>query len=220
MATRTDVANAISRIYGGKRKVVLSSGVTSSYGSNGGPWGFNSPNAPFEVTVQYTNLFGSPNDISLSPWSIIRATATAGGTASQGLLETAVVNTHLLTQVVSKSAVTRNYRMQFDVKADLGRDWFRCICFNQAFDSGIVANFNITAGTLGTTYGYGSLSAYGAFSMTNLGGGVWRCIRDWTHDASVQLNFQISPCTADETDNYLGDITKGIRITNPKLYQL
>lgn len=85
MADRNDVASALARIYGGKRKVVLSSGAISGRGSVSA-WGSNSPNAAFQgVGVSWwAPLFANGEDGWLFPSfaDLTKLFTTSGGSTS------------------------------------------------------------------------------------------------------------------------------------------
>lgn len=160
------------------------------------------------------NLLGSYRNIDASPWTKSAATIANPGTDAQALMETAATTGHYVRQSVSRGASVKSYRLQFDVQIGLGRSWVCVNIFNDSFGGGVAANFNVAGAALGGTYGYGDLTTTGAYSITSLGGGIYRCVRDWTHDSSPSLWVQFMSATGDDVSNFPGDVTKGVKLQN------
>ncbi|WP_406858473.1 hypothetical protein ABEG18_12935 [Alsobacter sp. KACC 23698] len=166
-----------------------------------------------------TNLAGT--SIAAAPWSPLgNATVINGGLATQAIKETATTADHIVRAGVSKAASVKSYRLQFDAKPDLGRSWVQINSYNSTFGAGARGNFNLSgAGVLGDFYAYGTFVS-NAKSILALANGYYRCTMEWTHDDDTVINLDIMPGTADDTSNYLGDVTKGVTIANVRLYEI
>lgn len=141
-------------------------------------------------------------------------TAPSGAVTADNLLETAVTNVHYAVQTVTKPAVSTTLTFSNYVKPN-----GRTIIFLQVSNgaNGISKYFDISAGTLGSTGVAGSGFSFVNATITAAGNGWYRVSLTVTTDTTTSTDNYIGAATADLTNNYLGDITKGIFLWGAQL---
>ena len=163
------------------------------------------------------NLFLRSQEFENSSWAKARTTVTAnaiaapdGTTSSDAIYETVDTNTHYINQAITPNG--QAYTISVFAKSGLGRDWLwiRTIASGPAERT---AFFDITNGVVG------NVGAGLTASITSVGGGWYRCIVTTTNSATTQDAWGFGPSSANGTNNYTGDITKGIYVWGAQLEQ-
>lgn len=163
------------------------------------------------------NLLTAPTNFGNAAWGKSNLTIANANTVDQAVMEVGGSSLfHSLFQSVARSAALATYRLQFDAKATLGRDWVSVTVQNATDSDAVVAFFNITTGAIGTTGNWGGVLALnGTPVITDMGNGIKRVTMDWDHDAiGPSMTPIIRPASADGVEQYVGDVTKGMIITN------
>ena len=149
------------------------------------------------------NLLERTEEFDNAYWTKTRSSVTAnaaiapdGTTTADKLVEDNTTGTHIAVRIVTLSAAS--YTFSVFAKADQ-RSWISFLNNSLVLSS---ANFNLAAGTLGT------VSANASASITNVGGGWFRCAVTWTTPAGAN-ELLIRLGTADATPSYAGDGTSG-----------
>lgn len=165
------------------------------------------------------NLLLQSQAFENASWTKSRITVTAdstaapdGTTTADAIYETADNNTHLCVQNITAGSVP--YSLSVYAKNGLGRDWMylRLIRDNAGAPAASLAYFNITSGTVGSTGT--DLTA----SIVSVGNGWYRCTATVTKSISTQ-SWGVGIASADGTDSYAGDITKGVYLWGAQLEQ-
>lgn len=130
------------------------------------------------------------------------AIAPDGTTTMVKLLENATTNIHSFYNTSLTLSATTAYTWSLYVKGGLGRTWVGL----DAFEAGAshVSYFDI--GNVAT----GTNAAGNTSTITALPNGIYRLTITRTTTTGASSGLAASPATADNTNSYAGDITKGI----------
>jgi len=138
--------------------------------------------------------------------------APDGTTTAEKILETATTSLHRIAQRPDL-ADSEVYFASVHAKPINGRNFIRLIATNNDAISHSVY-FNISSGTSGFTAGSPS-----NITITDAGNSFFRCSFSFPSETgATQSTFDIRLASADGTDNYLGDITKGIHAWGAQLH--
>lgn len=173
-----------------------------------------------EAAPSGTNLYPSSTSIADAGWSVERTTKTSSGNPDQRILNTATTGNHALNDTYTKAASIRKYRVIFDVKGGLNRDWVKLAMWNNGYSSGVICNFNITTGAVGTNYNVGSFARVGSPIMVLLPDGYYRIGFEFTTDTDTTLRTSLGIGEADEDIDYAGLTSQGIYIDNLWLFDV
>jgi hypothetical protein len=162
------------------------------------------------------NLFLQSQTFDNASWLKSRITVTPdvivapdGTTTADAIYETAVTNTHYANQAFAPNG--QAFTVSVFAKGGLGRDW---IWFRTINSSSVerTAYFDITNGIVGTV-GAG-------LTATIQSVGTWyRCIVTTANSNTAVDGWGFGPASADNTNSYAGDITKGVYFWGGQLEQ-
>lgn len=167
-----------------------------------------------------TNLLTQPNNLSNSAWTKAQVTITAGqadtdgGTLADKMLETAVTNSHYVYTAPAKAASALRFTSRAKGKPVNGR-WMVLACYGTTYAAGLKVYFDITTGALGTA---GGAFTFPSWSIYSLGNGWYEAMIEGVTDTTATLETYYQAASADNTDNYAGDVTKGVTIFDEWAY--
>ena len=164
------------------------------------------------------NLLANPGNMGTSPWGGNNSTVTNAGAADQQMRETTATGAHDRSQSIAKAASAKRYRIEIDLKNGLSRDWARLTTFNGAFGAGTIANINLSSGSIGSVYSFGSYSIANAQRYLHPSG-YYGVGFDVTTDTNPTLWAIFSAATADEAASYAGNTANGLYMRNPRVYE-
>jgi hypothetical protein len=149
-----------------------------------------------------------------------RNALVAAGAEADVLMETTTAASHSVNHRVEQIIEPKKYRVQFDAEGGWGPDWINVSITDECFGSKLVANFNVTTLKTGITYGLGTQSVAGSYSVRALSNGNVRCVRDWVSNQKMIASLSIGQAVADNVNYYTGESGKGNRITNVVMLEL
>ena len=166
-----------------------------------------------------SNVFVYPANLQDPAWNIINSV-----TASSALtvVETTAVNGyHFIGQKVPQPATgTHKFQLKLYVyspaTSGLTRPYVAVLIQDPNGANGANGWFNISTGTVGTTYGFGTASL-GSASITSQGGGIYLITFSATLPALGYsggiAEMLFGPCTANSVGGYTGVTTDGIQLS-------
>jgi hypothetical protein len=164
--------------------------------------------------LTWTEQFDNADWIKTATTVTANAVAAPDGTnTADAVFETTANSQHIVYQVRNEIAVSTVYTFSAYVRGD-GRDW----CILSVYDGSAELGryFNLTgSGSVGGRHGVGG-TVTGA--IQSVGGGWYRCtITTTTTAAAAGRNVAIFSATADGTNSYIGDITRGLYVWGAQL---
>ena len=169
-----------------------------------------------------TNLVLHATDISNAAWIKSRSSTGSavasfmGLTGAYPLLETTDLGTHRIFQGATIVA-NGTYCFSAILKAN-GRNVVRLVCQSDGGVNGVTARVNLADGTFfsaAAKIGTGTLARSG---IENLGSGRYRVFISGKVDPAATIATQmIQTCLDNGTDDYVGDITKGVIVEHIQL---
>ena len=166
--------------------------------------------------VAVTNLVTQPDDLTHAFWTKSGSTASAADT----IMETATTAGHVVyNSGMTRAAGIRKVTVWAEVEG-IGRQYAKLQAFAGAFGAGYCAIVaDLTATTAAPEAAAGGWAISNPFCVALPGSTKKRIGFDiLTDGASTNLTVQIGPSAAANTVNYLGDVTKGLKISNIKVF--
>lgn len=165
--------------------------------------------------ASYTNLLTYSEQLDNAAWTKIRTTVSAntrvsafdGSISCDSIFETTDNNNHQAVQNYTFSAASYTLSGFF---RGIGRDWMQLNVFDGT--NVHLANFNISTGQLGSTFGVTSASIVGPF------GGMYRVIMNFTASAGAGTPAILTAFDG-LTTSYVGDPAKGLFVFGMQLTQ-
>lgn len=185
----------------------------------------------FAAATTITNVLSNGNTFTSAPWAGVGngiASVTTGqtdplsGTTASTLLETSATSTHIMNAASQTvSATSGLFRLYNSAKPNNGRNWLQHNIGQNTFGAGTVAYYDLVNQVPGATFfGYGGMNNVvpGAIPENN---GFTKTVVEFTSaDTFTDLQPLLQLATADNTNSYTGDITKGIDLNNVVLRRL
>lgn len=167
------------------------------------------------------NLLAGANDFSNAAWStVVNVTKFDSGLVTQAIKETAINGEHYLAQEAAFVG-PGTVRVTVNAKANLSRDFLRLYLLDQSFTDIIGKYINITTGTNGSTVLSGAkLSNIVPLTPAAISGGYTVGFEADADATVTSLFVLLGIATADGVDIFLGDITKGMTLSNAQLVRL
>jgi hypothetical protein len=169
------------------------------------------------------NLFSNPTNFSNAAWSKVATTITSGqadsqgGTAAYAMKETTATSQHDVVQAPTKDGSSHHYWLSLVWKPLGGRAFMSAQVYQDSFGSGGVSYFDASNGNTGaTTFGYGGIGTPDNFTAP-AEGGFFSSGYQFTSSTGTSISVQLEAASADGTDSYAGDITKGLYLESASL---
>jgi hypothetical protein len=195
-------------------------------GTRSGQWTLNNFSASLVGTglasADYlgTNIF--PNGNAPASWLTTDATFTAGqtdrdgGTSAVFMAEAATTNSHgIFQQTFVLPTAQHDYILFIDVLNNKGRDFMEIEAASQDFVSQLYSNFGLAAFTSATVVSLGTGMTLLDRQIIDLGGGWRRALVKFRKASGITSTFFFfgpSTSTTHASNNYLGDVTKGLTL--------
>lgn len=103
----------------------------------------------------------------------------------------------------------------------IGGRWIELSVYDAAFGDSCIRYFDPTNGVVGSAGGNGGAFGSNVNSIVATGNGYYRCRMQWTMttpETGCYLYWAIA--SGDGTNNYAGDITKGLGVYGSRLIQV
>lgn len=194
-------------------KYYNSSGILSTAAINAPRFDYNpSTLAPLGLFVEpsstnlilYSEQFDNPN------WTALRATITPNSTVSPDgtsnadlILDTAVAGTHVLIQVIAKTATAIAYNASVYLKAFTRNNGE--LRMSDQSGNGIRVVFDLNAGTASSPIAFGTGYTVGASSIEPVGNSWYRVSVSGTSNLSLINSLEIYIANASLAISYVGD---------------
>lgn len=171
-----------------------------------------------------TNLLLQSETFDNASWTknntTVSANAVAGPenlTTADNLLETVANGLHEHYKTISKAASSLAYSITIFAKPINGRNFIEIA--SGAGANSVSKYFDVSTGTLGNSTSTGTGFVITNSSIVASANGFYRCELNITSDAATSMTIVYRCASANGTNSYVGDVTKGISYYGAQLEQ-